>query len=234
MDRTVLITGATGTVGRVVAETFAQTGARLAVTGRRESALQALAGVLSLPDERLLVMPADLADSKNVLALVSAIDARWGGVDVLLNVAGGWRGGSRVADLKEPEWDAILDMNLRSAFLINRAVLPHMVEQRWGRIVNFGSRAVVSPGAKQVAYNVAKSGVVALTQSISSDYRRRGVAANVVLPAIIDTPQNREGSPDADHTRWVPPGDLAELLLFLASDAGGSLNGASIPVFAQL
>ena len=109
-----------------------------------------------------------------------------------------------------------------------------MVEHEWGRIVNLSARAAVEPGPRQVAYNVAKAGVVALTKSIAADYRRRGIAANVVLPSMIDTPQNRDSNPDADHSRWVNAEDLAELLLYLASDAGGSLNGAAIPVYGQL
>lgn len=233
-DRVVLITGATGAVGSVVVRTFAATGARLALTARRMEALQELADQLELTEERTLLFAADLAQADQVEALIGAIAARWGGVDVLLNIAGGWAGGKRLAELSEEDWDAMLAMNLRSAFLINRAVLPHMVRRGWGRIVNVASKAAVEPGPRQAAYNVAKAGVVALTASIAAEYRRQGIAANVILPSIIDTPANRAAMPEADFSRWVKPEALASLLLYLASDAAGALNGASIPLYAQV
>lgn len=233
-DRTILITGATGALGRVVARTLAATGARLALTARQQTELEALAGEIGLPSERALPRAADLAKAEDVKALMQAISARWGGVDVLLNIAGGWRGGARLAELAEEEWNATLDMNLRSAYLINRAVLPYMVQRGWGRIINIASKAAVEPGPRQAAYNVAKAGVVALTASIAAEYRRQGVAANVILPSIIDTPGNRAQMPDADFTRWVKPEELAALILFLCGEAGAALNGASIPVYGRV
>jgi len=233
-DKVVLITGATGALGRVVTRTFAETGARLVLTGRQQQALAELAAELGLAAEKMLTFPADLAVIKEVGALVEAVAARWGGVDVLLNIAGGWRGGTRLAELAEEEWDATLAMNLRSAFLINRAVLPYMVSRGWGRIINIASRAAVEPAARQAAYNVSKAALVALTASIAAEYRRQGVAANAILPSIIDTPQNRAQTPDADFSRWVKPEALAALMLHLCSEEGGSLNGAAIPVYGRM
>ena len=231
-DKTILITGATGAVGRVVSRAMAATDASLVLSGRRQSALDQLAS--SLDTGRVVAVAADLTNAGEVDALVSSASAESGGVDILLNIAGGWRGGERVAKVSEDAWDSALDLNLRSAFLINRAVLPYMVSQGWGRIVNMGSRAVERPGARQVAYNVSKAGVVALTASIAAEYRRRGVAANVILPAIVDTPSNRSSMPDADRSRWVTPEQIADLMLYLCSDAGAALNGASIPVYGRV
>ena len=233
-DKVVLVTGATGALGRVVTRTFAETGARLVLTGRQHQALAELAAELELPVERVLTFPANLTVAKEVGALIEAVAARWGGVDVLLNVAGGWRGGTRLAELSEEEWDATLEMNLRSAFLINRAVLPHMISRGWGRIINIASRAAVEPAARQAAYNVSKAGLVALTASIAAEYRRQGVAANAIMPSIIDTPQNRAQTPDADFSRWVKPEALVALMLHLCSEEGGSLNGAAIPVYGRV
>ncbi len=231
MHRTVLITGATGVLGRAVAAVMAETGARLALTGRRQEALEEVVVELVLPQERVLAMTADLADAQEVAALIQAIEARWGGVDILLNCAGGWMGGQRIPDVSDEDWERALDMNLTGAFHINRAVLPHMAEQGWGRIVNVASRAAESPGTSQVGYNVSKAGVVALTESVAAEYKRRGVAANVILPSIIDTPSNRADMPKADPDRWVLPQEIAEMMRFLCTEAGGSLNGASIPVY---
>ena len=233
-DKTVLITGATGALGRVVSRSVAASGARMVLTGRRLDALQSLAAELGLDDDRVLVCSADLTKSEEVQALMGAVAPRWDGVDILLNTTGGWRGGQRLADLSEEDWDRTMDLNLRSAFLINRAVLRHMVGRGWGRIVNVASGAAERPRARQAAYNVSKAGVVALTASIAEDYRRMGVVANVVLPSIIDTPDNRAQMPEADHSRWVRPEELVQVMLFLCSEEASGLNGASIPVYGRV
>jgi NAD(P)-dependent dehydrogenase (short-subunit alcohol dehydrogenase family) len=233
-NKVVLITGATSWMGRSISPAMAGAGARLVLTGRNRELLEKVAGSVGAPPERLLVHPADLARADEAQQLMDAIVTRWQGVDILLNLAGGWTGGKRIAETSDDEWDAALDANLRTAFVTSRAVLPYMAKNGWGRIVNVASRAVENPGPRQVGYNVAKAGVVALTRSIAAEYRRNGVAANAILPAIIDTPENRQGSPDADYGRWVQTKDLTALILFLCSEEAGSLNGASIPVYGQL
>jgi NAD(P)-dependent dehydrogenase (short-subunit alcohol dehydrogenase family) len=230
-DRVVLITGATGALGNAVARACAAAGARIALSTRTGAGLADLARDLTLAKERLLLHPADLSQEADAAALVKAIAARWGGVDILLNTAGGWGGRARVAELSLADWDAQLQTNPRTAFLICRAVLPYMLERGWGRIVNVASKAAVDPGARQAAYNVAKAGVVALTCSIAQDYRRTGITANVILPSIIDKPEARQSMPDADHSRWVKPEDIAETMLFLCSEAAAAISGASIPVY---
>jgi len=232
--KVVLITGAAGVLGRAVVRKMAETGAYLALTARRLEPLQELAAELNLAAERSLLHAADLAAPEQAQALVDALAARWGGVDILLNLAGGWSGGKRLADVSDQEWQAALDRNLTSALHINRAVLPFMVKRGWGRIVNVGSKAAEQPGARQAAYNVAKAGVVALTQSIAADYRRQGISANVLLPSIIDTPDNRAQMPDSDFGRWVKPEELAAMMLFLCSDEAASINGASIAVYGTV
>jgi len=233
-ERSVLITGATGGVGKVVTRIMAEAGYRLALTSRSEDALESIAEELGIPRGRFMVHAADITRESEVQELLRTVVERMGGVDILVNIAGGWMGGKRVQDMSEQEWDRAIDLNLRSAFLVNRAVLPHMSQRGWGRIINFSSKAVETPLSKQAAYNVAKAGVVALTASIAAEYRRNGIAANVLLPSIIDTPSNRAQMPDADYTRWVKPGELGSLILFLCSEEGGSLNGASIPVYGKI
>lgn len=233
-DRVVLITGATGAVGRVVSRTFAEAGARLALTGTRPEALQALAADLGLAEERVLLHAADLARADEARALVDAVLARWGRVDVLLNLAGGWRKSGRLGEVTDEDWDAVLDLNLRTCLNMCRAVLPSMEKQGWGRIVNMGAKSVVDPGTRQPPYNVAKAAVVALTRSIAADYRRLGVAANAIMPSTVDTAANRATMGDADQSRWVKPEELAAAMLFLCSEEGGSVNGAAIPIFGRV
>jgi NAD(P)-dependent dehydrogenase (short-subunit alcohol dehydrogenase family) len=234
ISKTVLITGATGAVGSGIARSILETGAKMVLTGRRQKALESLAEELNMPSDRVLLFAADISNSGDVSGLMAAIKDRFEGADILLNIAGGWSGGAKLADMSEKDWDAALGMNLRSAFLINRAVLPFMIERGWGRIVNFASKAAESPVSKQCGYNVSKAGVVALTASVASEYRRNGIAANVLLPSIIDTPGNRKQMPDADFSRWVSVEDLAAVVLMLCGKEGGSINGAKIPVYGRL
>lgn len=227
----ILITGATGTLGRALVQAADATGARLALTARQTGSLETLAADLGLAPERTRLISADLSDAESVEALVARIAADWGGVDVLLNAAGGWAGGERLADLSPQAWDAQLDLNLRTVYLVCRAVLPTMLQRGWGRIVNVASRAALEPAGRQAAYNVAKAGVVALTASIAQDYRRKGVTANVILPSIIDSAANRVAMPDADYARWVKPTDIASMMLYLCSDQAAAISGASIPMY---
>lgn len=233
-SKIVLITGATGSVGRVISSTMAETGCRLVLTGRSKGPLEDLAAKLDPLGDHVLPFSTDLAREGDVKHLLDAISTRWNGVDILLNIAGGWSGGVSLGEMSEKDWDRALDMNLRSAFLINRAVIPYMVRRGWGRIVNFASKAAVSPSPKQAGYNVSKAGIIALTASIAAEYRRKGIAANTILPGIIDTPNNRKQMPETDFSRWVTPEELAELILFLCSEQGGSLNGASIPIYGRV
>jgi NAD(P)-dependent dehydrogenase (short-subunit alcohol dehydrogenase family) len=232
--KVVLITGATGALGKAVSAHMTAGGYRLVLTARSHESLIDLASQLRIDNDRVMTHPADITDSDSVHQLLKAIE-KWGkGVDILINTAGGWKGGKTLEEVTDAEWDATLRLNLQTTFFVNRGVIPHMVHKKWGRIINIASKAAVSPGPRQAAYNVSKAAVIALTQSISVEYRRKGIAANVILPSIIDTPTNRKQMPDADYSRWVTPNQLAELILFLSTDEGGSINGASIPIYGTV
>jgi NAD(P)-dependent dehydrogenase (short-subunit alcohol dehydrogenase family) len=207
---------------------------RLALTARDEDALKALVQEYALSEEHTLIQTADLTNSEEIDALIGAIETRWGGVDILLNTVGGWSGGTRLGDVEEKDWQRVMELNLHSAFLINHAVIPHMADQGWGRIVNVASKAAADPRPRQAAYNVAKAGVVALTASITADYRDQGIVANAISPSIINTADARANMPDADHSRWVPPVEIARLMLFLCRQENSSINGATIPIYGQV
>jgi NAD(P)-dependent dehydrogenase (short-subunit alcohol dehydrogenase family) len=128
----------------------------------------------------------------------------------------------------------MLTLNLRSAFLISRAVLPHMLEAGWGRIVHTASKTAVSPRRKEAGYAVAKAGVITLTEVIAAEVKGTGVTANVVLPSIIDTPANRRMMSGADTSKWVPPQHIAATMRFLCSDGAATVNGARIPIYGAV
>jgi NAD(P)-dependent dehydrogenase (short-subunit alcohol dehydrogenase family) len=232
--RVVLITGATGALGSAVTREFAQTQARLALTSRSEQKLEHLIDEAGLPAERAFAVPADVTQADGVQGLVEATVTHFGRIDALLNIAGGWRAGKPVGETSLEEWDYMLALNLHSAFLLSRALVPSMVEAGWGRIVHVSTKTAVAPRAKSAAYAVSKMGLITLTEVITAEVKGSGVTANVILPSTIDTPANRASMPKADPGKWVPPQRIAATMRFLCSEAAASINGARIPIYGAV
>jgi NAD(P)-dependent dehydrogenase (short-subunit alcohol dehydrogenase family) len=225
--RTVLVTGAAGNLGRAVAEAFFERGANLALVARRR---EELAKVHGPEDERRLFVTADLLDAGEVEAAVKATTARFGGIDVLCNVAGGFRTGPAVHETSDELWQSMLDVNARTVINMARAVVPRMIAAGSGKIVNVAAMAALGGKAGMGAYSAAKSATVRLTESMAAELREHGINVNCVMPSIIDTPQNRAAMPDADPRRWLAPEALADVIVFLASDAARAIHGAAVPV----
>jgi NAD(P)-dependent dehydrogenase (short-subunit alcohol dehydrogenase family) len=234
VDRVMLITGATGVLGTAVTHAFARTQARVALAGRSRQKLEQLAGASGLPGERTLAVVSDVTQVDDVQQLVDAVMARFGRIDGLINTVGGWSGGKAVWETLVGEWENMLALNLHSAFLLSRATLPLMLDAGWGRIVHVSSKAAVEPRSKRAAYAVAKMGLVTLTEAIAADVKGSGVTANVIVPSVIDTPDNRAAMPKANPEKWVPAEHIAAVIQFLCSDAGSSINGASIPIYGAV
>jgi NAD(P)-dependent dehydrogenase (short-subunit alcohol dehydrogenase family) len=228
-DRVVLVTGAAGNLGRVVATTFGARGATVVAIDQRA---EGLAAALGGESDRLAFAPADLLDQAATTACVERAIGRFGRVDVLCNVAGGFRMGEPVHETTDATWRFLFDVNARTMLHAVRAVVPHMLAQGRGKIVNVGAHSAQRGLAEMGAYCAAKATVIRLTESMAAELRERGVNVNCVLPATIDTPDNRAAMPGADSTRWVPPEDLANVILFLASDAARAVHGAAVPVTA--
>jgi len=155
-------------------------------------------------------------------------------VDALLHLVGAFDGGKPVSETPDEIWQKMLDFNLRSAYLMFRAVLPRMVAARRGAIVAVGSRAVLEPMPNFAAYSATKAALVTLVKAIAAESKEVGVTANAVLPSIIDTPANRAAMPSADYSKWVTPESIASLMMWLVSDAGQSVTGAAIPIYGGL
>ena len=232
--KVVLITGATGALGSAIVREFAQTEAPLALTSRLAPKLEQLVVETGLPAERVFTVVADVTHADQVEDLMAAVVAHFGRVDVLLNTVGGWSCGKLVGETPLEEWNRMLALNLRSAFLLSRAVLPLMLESGWGRIVHVSSKTAVAPRAKQAGYAVSKMGLITLTEVIAAEVNGTGVTANVILPSIIDTPANRASMPKANPDKWVPPERIATTMRFLCSDAAASINGARIPIYGAV
>jgi NAD(P)-dependent dehydrogenase (short-subunit alcohol dehydrogenase family) len=164
---------------------------------------------------------------------MAATAMRFGGIDVLVNIAGGFRW-EKLEDGDPETWDQLYAMNLRTAVVCCKAALPALLERGHGRIINIGAGAAAArAGAGMGAYTASKAGVQRLTESLAEEVKDRGITVNAILPGVIDTPRNRADMPGADFSRWVAPEAIAEVILFLASDAARAVTGASIPVFGR-
>jgi NAD(P)-dependent dehydrogenase (short-subunit alcohol dehydrogenase family) len=225
--RTVVVTGAAGNLGRAVADAFFGRGANLALVGRRR---EELAKVYGGENERRLFVTADLLDTDAVEAAVKTISARFDRIDVLCNVAGGFRMGPPVHETPDDLWQSMLDVNARTVINMARAVVPRMIAAGYGKIVNVAAMAALAGKAGMGAYSAAKSATIRLTESMAAELREHGINVNCVMPSIIDTPQNRAAMPDADPARWVTVEALADVIVFLASDAARAIHGAAVPV----
>jgi NAD(P)-dependent dehydrogenase (short-subunit alcohol dehydrogenase family) len=228
-----VITGGTGGLGRKVAQRLVDGGFNLAVTYLVPEEADDLEGALKVPEERVLLQRVDCSDPEAVGDLMNHVADRFGGINVLCALVGGWSGGRDVDETDDVRFDRMIDLNLRTAFYASRAVLPHLREAEWGRIILMGSRAAIEPPAGQAAYNMAKAGVIALARTIAQEMGDAPITANVLLPSVIDTPAFREAIPFADYVNWPTPEEIAGVIAFLASPESQVINGAMIPVFGN-
>jgi NAD(P)-dependent dehydrogenase (short-subunit alcohol dehydrogenase family) len=226
-NQTVMITGAAGNLGQAVAASFAAAGANLALLDLNEAALGKIAttGAGDVLGQRV-----DLADPASISAAVGAAIARFGRIDVLCNLAGGFHMGEKVHEMPVDKWSFMMELNAGSVLRMSHDVVPHMLKAGGGKIVNIGAFSALSGKAEMSAYVASKSAVIRLTESMAAELRSHNINVNCVLPSIIDTPQNRAAMPKADPKRWVAPEALADVLLFLCSPAARAIHGAAIPV----
>jgi len=232
-DHVVMVAGAAGNLGQAVARAFDAAGARLVLLGHAPDRLQRLFPEWAGAPGRLLLDAVDATDPEAVERAVQAALARFGRIDVLANVVGGYRAGKPVHETSVDTWKFMLDLNARTAFVLSRAVVPPMLTQGAGKIVHVGARAALSGSAKAAAYSASKAALVRLVESLAAELRRQNVNVNCVLPGTIDTPDNRQAMPKADHSRWVSPEAIADVILFLASDAARAIHGAAVPVYGE-
>ncbi len=175
----------------------------------------------------------DLTDEQAVMGYYAAVAAQHGGIDIVVNIAGGFGGGKPVHETAWSLWQEQLDMNLKTTVLSCQAAVPHMLARGGGAIVNVGTRTATQPAAKLAAYAASKRAVLQLTEALAAELRDQNITANIILPSTIDTAANRRNSPNADHSRWVQPAEIARVILFLAGPDARIISGASIPVYGR-
>jgi NAD(P)-dependent dehydrogenase (short-subunit alcohol dehydrogenase family) len=218
--KVVVIAGGRGALGQTVTPAFARAGARVVVIDRH-AAKQSQADDFGID--------ADVTDETSVARAVSQALEHAGRLDCLVNLVGGFAAG-RLADTSPATWNSMVSLNLTAAYLLSRAMIPHLSARRAGRILHIAARAGQDPFPGAAAYIVAKAGLMTMIRVLALELAGSGITINGILPTTIDTPANRTSMPKADPSIWVKPEAIAEVLLFLASDAAGDINGALIPL----
>lgn len=223
----VLVTGASGALGSAICGTFDAAGATVCGTD------------LVAPEEEDAALDpgdvefyeGDFTDEDDVARVVEAVVDDHGSLDALCNVAGTWRGGDPIEETDAETFDFLFDVNLKTMFLASKHALPHLKESA-GTIVSVSARSSLEGGEGDGPYRASKAGVRLLTETIAEENRGE-VRANAIMPSVIDTPMNREMMPDADFETWVDPADIADVVVFLSTDAASVTSGAAVPVYGE-
>jgi 3-oxoacyl-[acyl-carrier protein] reductase len=237
-NKVAIVTGGGGGIGGAIVQRFAREGAKLAVADIDAEAVKASAANVAAQGADGMPIAADVTDKKSVDEMVKATLDRWGHIDILINVAGG-ADRKLVVDMSAADWDHIVDMNLKSVFLCSQAVLPAMLKQRYGKIVNISSIYGFTGNATRSSYAAAKAGVAAFTKSLALEVVKEGINVNAVAPGRVSTPRVRSHYSDqawADAVSQIPmgrtgtPDEIASTVLFLVTDENQYITGQTIHV----
>jgi NAD(P)-dependent dehydrogenase (short-subunit alcohol dehydrogenase family) len=223
--KVVVITGALGALGQVVAKEALGRGARVAGIDYAASHVQAT-------PERIELGGVDLTDAAQAKKAIDAAASHFGRFDALVNIAGGFAF-ETVTDGDVTTWQRMYALNVTTALNASRAAIPHLASSSAARIINIGAMGALQAGAGMGAYAASKAGVHRLTEALAAEHKGR-ITVNAVLPSIIDTAANRASMPSADFSKWVTPKELADVILFLASDAASAVTGALLPVSGRV
>ncbi len=227
--KTALIAGGTGGLGRAVSLAFLGEGAKVVVPYRTEAEFGELKRATADREAQLVGRAVDVLNEAAVAQLVEET----GSIDVLVNTVGAYVGGVELWNLAPADFDRMLNLNLRAGYLLARAVVPRMLKRGGGAVVNVSAKAALDHGAGASAYAASKAASLAMMDSLAAETRDTGVRVNSVLPSIIDTKANRDAMPGADFAAWPKPEDIANVILFLASDAAKVVHGAAVTVYGD-
>jgi len=232
LEKVVVVTGAAGNLGRAVAKALGNAGAHRVLVDHGEDQLAKIFGKDN-EGSTLLIPGVNLTNPADAEQFVQQAVQRFGRIDALVNTVGGFAGGKPVHEEALATWEKMYSLNLLTVLHSCRAVIPELLKNGRGQIVNVAARAALTGVGTLGAYCASKSAVIRLTESIAAELRDRQINANCVLPGTIDTPQNRADMPGADFSKWVPPEAIAEVILFLVSDAARAITGAALPVYGR-
>lgn len=228
---TALVAGGTGGLGRAVSLAFLAEGASVAVTYRKQDEFSALKSHSASSAGKLSGHVVDVTDETKVRELVEEIVAQHGKLGVLVNTVGAYAGGQKLWESDAKVFDTMMSLNVRSGYVLTKHVVPVMLKQKSGSIVNIASKAAVDHAAGAFAYVASKAAAVAMMDSLAEDLKGTGVRVNSVLPSVIDTEPNRKAMPKSDFSKWPKPEHIAKVVLFLCSEDARVVHGAAVPVY---
>ncbi len=232
-NKVVIVAGAGGNLGEAVARAFLATEAHVALMDRTEDNLRKNYPDAADSANHLLAPCADMTNAEAVQETVSRVVEKFGRIDVLISLVGGFRAGTPLHETPWDTFEAQMNLNARTFWNVCHAAIPAMLKAGNGRIIGVGARPGLQGAKNSAAYSASKAAVIRLVESMSAELREDGITVNCVIPGTLDTPQNRASMSDADTARWVQPESLAEVILFLASDGARDVSGAVIPVYGR-
>ena len=226
-NKVVLITGGTGAFGRTLVKRFLDTGAKTIASFRNETEAVKLKRV----NPQVEIIKLDISSEKEILKAIPILIRKFAKIDILVNTVGGYLGGKNVTQLGEDEWEAMMNLNLKSAFLISKHVIPIMKSGNGGKIIHVSSKTGLKSDGYDSAYAASKAALIRFVESISLEFREDKISINCILPTTIDTEANRRAMPNADFSKWLSSEDLANVVLFLSSSDSKVINGAAIQTY---
>ena len=231
-ERVIVVAGAAGNVGQAIVQQFAGAGAKLALAEYDVKRLDYLPQSLPLDSSNSMRVMVDASNIESVQQMVEQVIHHFGKIDVLVHTVGGYAAGQPVHESGIEVWDKMIALNARSTYIVTGQVAKHMVERdAGGKIITILARNALQGMVNAGAYSASKAAAQRIVESMAAELRTRGINVNGIMPGNIDTPQNREAMPDADYDTWVTTEDIANLVMFLASDKSNAINGASIPIY---
>lgn len=227
-NKVVLVTGGTGALGRALVNKFINSSARTISSFRDDKEAENLKS----ENSKVELIKMDITNEEQILKTIPTIVERFGTVNILVNVVGGYLGGRNITELGLSDWETMMDLNLKSAFLISKHVIPVMKSTgNGGKVVHISSRTGLKSEGSDSAYAASKAGLIRFVESISQEFKEYNINVNCILPSIIDTEANRKAMPKAEFSKWLSTDDLANVVLFLCSTDAKVINGAAIPTY---
>ncbi len=226
-NKVVLITGGTGALGRTLVKKFIESRAITISSFLNEKEAQKL----KTTNPKVEMIKLDIGNEEQILKMIPILVERFGTINILVNVVGGYLGGKSITELSGTDWDTMMNLNLKSAFLISKHIIPIMKSGNGGNVVHISSRTGLSSEGFDSAYAASKAALIRFVESAAQEFKEHHININCILPTTIDTDANRKAMPKADFTKWLLPEDLSNVVLFLCSSSSGVINGSAIPTY---
>ncbi len=230
-NRVVVITGASGGLGSVVSRQFARSGAKLVLVGQHIEKLDLLGNSLEIPRQQWISVAADLTQEKAAAEVLKAVITNFGHIDILIHLVGGWIGGKSLSQVSSEELDEMMKQHIWSTFNVTHALVPKLIENKWGRLIIVSSPSVANPPANGLPYSIAKSGQEALMLTLAEELKGTGVTANILRVRAIDVNNEKVLNPSVKNAHWTTPAEIDAAMEYLCSEEAGTVNGARIPLY---